>query len=90
MSVPVWAARLSYELALRGMTAFALAKLAGVSPATVSAALAGKNIAATSLKLMADALETIPVSDFMRRLIGPFSRWPGGDASLEPAGEDDG
>jgi transcriptional regulator with XRE-family HTH domain len=90
MSVPVHAARLSYELALRGLTAFALAKLAGVSPATVSAALAGKNIAATSLKLMADALDSIPVSDFMRRLIGPFSRWPGGDDSLEPPGGDDG
>lgn len=90
MSVQVWASRLSYELALRGMTAFALAKLAGVSPATVSAALADKNISATSVKLMADALDQVPVSDFMRKLIGPFSRWPGGDDSLEPAVGDDG
>jgi lambda repressor-like predicted transcriptional regulator len=85
MSVVVSTPRLKYELAIRGMTAVRLAKTAGLSAATMSAALAGKPISETSLGLIADALHATPVSEFIQRLLGPFARWPGADEPAAPA-----
>ena len=87
MSVRLDADRLRYELAIRGMSAIQLAKKAGLSDATVSAALSDKPIAEASLDLIGHVLETNPANEFLKRLIPPF-RTPGGDqppASPPPA-----
>jgi transcriptional regulator with XRE-family HTH domain len=73
MSVIVDADRLRYELRLRGLSPHNLARATGLSDATVSAALHGRAIAEISLKLIADFLERTPVSEFMRKLIGPYA-----------------
>jgi transcriptional regulator with XRE-family HTH domain len=71
MSVIVAPERLRYELAIRGMSALNLAKKARLSPATVSAALAGKPIAEASLGLIAHVLEVTTASEFLIRLVAP-------------------
>jgi hypothetical protein len=53
----------------RGWDAFRLSKEARLSPATVSAALAGRPIAARSLTMIADALLHAPVVDIIDSLI---------------------
>ena len=73
MSVPVDPERLRYELAIRGMAAIDLARQARLSPATVSAALAGKPIAEASLALIAQVLEVTPASEFLKRLVRPVA-----------------
>jgi transcriptional regulator with XRE-family HTH domain len=65
--------RLRHELAIRGLDAIDLARKAHLSPATVSAALAGKPIAASSLRLMAGALQATPVDEFIDRLLVPLA-----------------
>jgi transcriptional regulator with XRE-family HTH domain len=71
MSVLIDSDRLRYELAIRGMSALNLAKQARLSPATVSAALAGKPIAEASLGLIAHVLEATTASEFLIRLVAP-------------------
>ena len=64
----VWAAMsfvvdpesLRRELARRGLSASDLARLSGLSAATITAALAGRPIAAKSLQFMAKALAEAP------------------------------
>jgi len=53
----------------RGWDAFRLAKEARLSPATVSAALAGRPIAARSLTMIAEALLHAPVLDIIDSII---------------------
>ncbi len=70
VSVTVSTARLRQEMARRGWDAVHLAHEARLSPATVSAALAGRPIAASSLTLIADALRRAPVLDGIDDLLG--------------------
>jgi lambda repressor-like predicted transcriptional regulator len=60
MGVVVQPARLRIELARRGWSAADLARQSGVSAATITAALAGRGIAAKSLGLIAAALSRVP------------------------------
>jgi lambda repressor-like predicted transcriptional regulator len=53
----------------RGWAAVDLARRARLSPATVSAALAGRPIAARSLTMIAQALATAPAVDAIDALI---------------------
>jgi hypothetical protein len=62
---------LRYELAIRGISAFVLAKLAHLSPATVSAALAGRPIAEASALQIDKVLRAHPPIEFLKRLIPP-------------------
>lgn len=71
MSAPVDAERLRYELARRGLEAIDLARKARISPATVSAALAGRPVSMTSLTLIARVLESTPVNEVIDRLLVP-------------------
>lgn len=61
MSVFVHPTRLRQEMARRGWEGVDLAREARLSAATVSAALAGRPIAARSLSLIAAALSRAPV-----------------------------
>jgi lambda repressor-like predicted transcriptional regulator len=69
MSVVVHPGRLRQEIARRGWAARDLAREARLSEATVSAALAGKPIAASSVALIANALTRVPASDVIDSLI---------------------
>jgi len=69
VSVTVDAQRLRQEIARRGWSAVDLARAARLSPATVSAALSGRPIAATSLNLMARALAEAPANELIERLL---------------------
>lgn len=57
------------ELARRGWSAADLAREAGISPPTVSAALAGKPIAARSVGLVAACLARFPAMEILEGLI---------------------
>ena len=72
MSIPANGHRLRYELAVRCVSATNLAKRTGLSDATVSNALKSRRIAETSLELIAEVLESIPVRECVRKLIGPY------------------
>jgi transcriptional regulator with XRE-family HTH domain len=69
MSVNVHPGRLRQEITRRGWSPVDLARAARISPATVSAALNGKPIAASSLSLIAKALANAPVVDVIDRLL---------------------
>jgi transcriptional regulator with XRE-family HTH domain len=69
MSVTVDPERLAYQMAIRGLSALELATKAGLSPATITAALAGRAIAETSLRLIARAVELIPVDEVIVLLL---------------------
>ena len=69
MSVSVDGARLRLEISRRGWNSVDLAKAARLSGATVSAALAGRPISATSLRLIADALAAAPADALIERLL---------------------
>ena len=69
MSVIVHAGRLRQEMTRRGWAATDLAREARLSQATVSAALAGKAISATSLSLIAKALSRTPAIDLVDKLL---------------------
>jgi hypothetical protein len=71
MSVAFDPVLLRYELAIRALSAFDLAKRAHLSPATVSAALAGRRIAEASAREIEKVLQAIPPSEFLKRLIPP-------------------
>ena len=57
-------------MARRGLSASELASLARVSPQTVGAALAGRAISMTSLRLIAEALRSSPRIAEIERLLG--------------------
>jgi transcriptional regulator with XRE-family HTH domain len=79
---------LRYELALRCMSQHDLAKKTGLSDATISAPFAGRPIAEASAELICDVLDTTPVSEFMRKLIGPCAPPPAeNEAPRDPASE---
>lgn len=61
MSVQINAERLSREMSRRGLRAIDLARAAGLSAPTVSAALSGRAISITSLRLIVVALTQAPV-----------------------------
>jgi lambda repressor-like predicted transcriptional regulator len=69
MSVVIHPGRLRQEITRRGWSARDLAHEARLSEATVSAALAGKPIAASSVALIANALTRVPASDVIDSLI---------------------
>ena len=69
MSVTVDAQRLRQEIARRGWGGVDLARAARLSPATVSAALSGRPISATSIGLMAKALASNPADAVIDRLL---------------------
>jgi len=69
MSVSVHPERLRQEIARRGWSPVDLARAARLSPATVSAALGGRPIAASSLSLIAKALAETPTVDVIDRLL---------------------
>lgn len=69
MSVNVDPARLRQEIARRGWSPIDLARAARLSPATVSAAMSGRPIAASSLRLIAKALAAAPTVDVIDRLL---------------------
>jgi hypothetical protein len=54
---------------VRGWDAIDLARQSRLSPATVSAALAGKPIAARSVALIAEALVRVPCNELIDRLV---------------------
>ncbi len=60
MGVVVQSANLRTEMARRGWSAADLARQSGVSAPTISAALAGRAIAARSLAMIADCLDRSP------------------------------
>jgi hypothetical protein len=70
MSVAIHAARLRQEMARRGWAAVDLARESRLSQATISAALAGKPVAANSVALIAKALIRVPAIDIIDSLIG--------------------
>jgi transcriptional regulator with XRE-family HTH domain len=69
MSVLVHPGRLRYEMARRGWAASDLARESRLGPATISAALRGRPIAAKSLALIARALSRVPVLDLVDSII---------------------
>ncbi len=69
MGVIVHPGRLRQEMTRRGWAATDLAREARLSPATVSAALGGKPIAASSVALIAHALSRVPASTVIDSLI---------------------
>jgi transcriptional regulator with XRE-family HTH domain len=69
VSVVVHPGRLRQEMVRRGWAASDLARASRLSEATVSAALAGRPIAAKSLMLMAEALERAPANNVVDSLI---------------------
>ena len=69
MGVTVHPGRLRQELARRGWSAADLARHSGVSHPTISAALAGRPIAARSLGRVASALQAAPPVDAIDRLL---------------------
>jgi transcriptional regulator with XRE-family HTH domain len=60
---------LRQEMTRRGWAAIDLARAARLSPATVSAALAGRPIAASSVALIAKALASAPPDEIIGRLL---------------------
>jgi transcriptional regulator with XRE-family HTH domain len=69
MSVIVNAQHLRLEMVRRGWAASDLARESRLSPATISASLAGRPVAANTLAHIAKALSRAPVLDVIDRLI---------------------
>jgi transcriptional regulator with XRE-family HTH domain len=69
VSVVIHPRRLRQEMTRRGWAATDLAREARLSQATISTALGGRPIAATSLALIAKALSRTPVLDIIDALI---------------------
>lgn len=69
MGVTVRAVVLRHEMARRGWNSSALARAAGLSPATVSAVLSGKPVAADTLRRIADALAKTPGNRVLDHLL---------------------
>jgi transcriptional regulator with XRE-family HTH domain len=79
VSVVVHPGRLRQEITRRGWSPLDLAHAARLSPATVSAALSGKPIAASSLNLIAKALASKPTVEVIDRLLFADGKEPGID-----------
>jgi transcriptional regulator with XRE-family HTH domain len=71
VSIVIDPERLRRELARRGLSASDLSHEARISGATISAALAGKPIAASSLQLLGEALLRRPVLAVIDSLLPP-------------------
>jgi lambda repressor-like predicted transcriptional regulator len=71
MNAPINAAQLRYELDVRGVSPLDLARKAGLSPATLSNALADRPISADSKSRIAKALLAIPENEILKRLVRP-------------------
>jgi lambda repressor-like predicted transcriptional regulator len=69
VSVTVHPGRLRLEMTRRGWAAVDLARESRLSEATISAALAGKSIAASSLGLIAHALSKTPAIEVIDSLM---------------------
>ncbi len=69
MGVVVHPGRLRQEMARRAWSAVDLARESRLSQATISAALAGRPIAAQSLGLIAEALTRVPALDVIDSLV---------------------
>jgi transcriptional regulator with XRE-family HTH domain len=69
MTVVVNAAQLRRQMARRGLSATELARAAKLSPPTISAALAGRPISATSFSLIGKALMRLPAVDVLDSLL---------------------
>ena len=72
MNAPINAVQLRYELDIRGMSPLDLARTTGLSPATVSNALAGRPISADSKRRIAEALAATPENEILKRLVPPI------------------
>lgn len=69
MGVMVSRRQLEREMALRGWSAVDLARAAGVSGATITAARGGKRLAPKTVRLLARALASAPPVDGIDRLL---------------------
>lgn len=69
MSATIHPGRLRVEITRRGWSAMDLARESRLSPATISAALAGRPISATSLRLIAEALIQAPAIGVIDALV---------------------
>ena len=69
MSIIVPAGRLRFEIACRGWSASDLAREARLSRATISAALSGRPVAASSVALMARAFAKSAPDEIIDRLL---------------------
>lgn len=69
MSIIVHTGRLRFEIACRGWSASDLAREARLSPATISAALSGQPVAASSVALIARAYAKSPPDEIIDRLL---------------------
>jgi transcriptional regulator with XRE-family HTH domain len=69
MGIVICSARLRLELARRGWGHRDLARAAGISPPTVSAAIAGRPVAPRTLKRIAEALATVAPVDGVDQLL---------------------
>lgn len=85
MSIAFDPARLAYEMAIRGLSGTDVARKAGLSPATVSTAMAGKPIAEASAMLIVKALGATPVAEILVRLVAPIVQPSKHDPPPEPS-----
>ena len=69
MSVAIHPGQLRREMMRRGLDAAALARASRLSPPTVSAALAGKRVAAHTMVAIARALTDMPAIDLVDSLV---------------------
>ena len=69
MGIMISSLRLRLELARRGWAHNDLARAAGISPPTVSAAMAGRPVAPSTLRKIAGALVSAPVVEGIDMLL---------------------
>lgn len=78
MSVRLSPGRLDRELARRGWNATDLARAAGCSAATISAARRGRPITSATLSKIANALRQAPIIQGIDEILGPEEGPPDG------------
>ena len=81
MSFAVDPERLAFQMAIRGLSASDLARKARLSPATMSAACAGKRLRVDSWREVSRALKATPVDPEIEKLLPP----PTNDPDDEPS-----
>ena len=74
MSVFISRSRLDRQLAARGLTGHELAQLAGVSPATISAARQGQPVTPRTLRKIVTALLRVPIVPGVEDLLEPDAK----------------